>query len=101
MDEMQKKECLEYFRSHPVFRRLLEGFREKYASYGRFAGTVVLKNLTEEERDDLEGFLNRNYHGKKSASVSPGNPTMTSVVIATLGILSFIFLNNSIYSSLV
>ena len=69
-DEMLKKECLEYFRSHPVFRRLLEGFREKYASYGRFAGTVVLKNLTEEERDDLEGFLNRNYHGKKSASVS-------------------------------
>ncbi len=69
-DEMLKKECLEYFRAHPVFRRLLEGFREKYASYGRFAGTVVLKSLTEEERDDLEGFLNRNYHGKKSASVS-------------------------------
>ena len=69
-DERLKKECLQYFRQRPVFGRLLRGFREKYRSYGKFAGTVILKNLKETERDDLEGFLLRNYHGKKSASVS-------------------------------
>ena len=31
---------------------------------------MILKNLKETERDDLEGFLLRNYHGKNSASVS-------------------------------
>ena len=69
-DERLKKECLQYFRQRPVFGRLLRGFREKYLSYGKFAGTVILKNLKETERDDLEGFLLRNYHGKNSASVS-------------------------------
>ncbi len=70
IEERRKKECLDYVRERPVLRRLLRGFRAKYSSYGRFAGTVVLKNLTEEDRDDLEGFLRRNYHGKRSASVS-------------------------------
>lgn len=69
-DERLKKECLQYFRQRPVFGRLLRGFREKYHSYGKFAGTVILKNLKQTERDDLEGFLLRNYHGKNSASVS-------------------------------
>lgn len=70
MDEKLQAECLRYFRERPVFGKLLRGFREKYLSYGRFAGTVTLKNLKESEREDLEGFLLRNYHGKKSASVS-------------------------------
>ena len=47
-----------------------EGFWEKYLSYGKFAGTVTVRILTESERMDLEGFLQRNYHGKKTASVS-------------------------------
>lgn len=69
-DEKLQAECLRYFRERPVLGKLLRGFREKYLSYGRFAGTVTLKNLKESEREDLEGFLLRNYHGKKSASVS-------------------------------
>ena len=68
--ERLRAECLRYFRERPVFGKLLRGFREKYLSYGRFAGTVTVKNLKESEREDLEGFLLRNYHGKKSASVS-------------------------------
>ncbi|MCD8118863.1 MAG: TIGR02679 domain-containing protein [Lachnospiraceae bacterium] len=62
-------ECIGYFRERPVFARLLRGFREKYLSYGYFAGSVVVRNLTEEDRLDLEGFLLRNYHGKRSATV--------------------------------
>ena len=44
-DEKLRAECLRYFRERPVFGKLLRGFREKYLSYGRFAGTVTLKNL--------------------------------------------------------
>ena len=62
--------CLGYFRERPILGRLLEGFWEKYLSYGKFAGTVTVRILTESERMDLEGFLQRNYHGKKTASVS-------------------------------
>ena len=47
------KECLEYFREKPVFDRVLRGFREKYASYGSFSGTVTLRKLSEEELEDL------------------------------------------------
>ena len=53
-DEKLQAECLRYFRERPVFGKLLRGFREKYLSYGRFAGTVTLKNLKESEREDLE-----------------------------------------------
>ncbi|MGI6012510.1 MAG: TIGR02679 family protein [Ruminococcus sp.] len=70
MEKRLRDECLDYFRERPVFCRLLDGFREKYVSYGKFAGNVVIKNLSEEDREDLEGFLGRNYHGKKSASIS-------------------------------
>lgn len=70
MEQQKREEYLEYFREHPVLGKLLAGFRDKYESYGRFAGTVILKNLTEQEREDLEGFFRQNYHGKKSASIS-------------------------------
>lgn len=70
MDDRLRGECLEYFRNRPVFGKILRGFREKYLSYGNFVGTVTVKKLTESEREDLEGFLQRNYHGKKSAAVS-------------------------------
>lgn len=72
MDEKLRAECREYFQNRPVFDRLLRGFREKYLSYGKFSGTVTIKHLKENDRDDLEGFFLRNYHGKKSASVSAG-----------------------------
>lgn len=68
--QLLNEECMEYFRHKPVFDRLMKGFREKYESYGYFTGTVQLKLETEADRDDLEGFLQRNYHGRKSASVS-------------------------------
>jgi uncharacterized protein (TIGR02679 family) len=61
---------VEYFRAYPVFDRLLCGFREKYASYGSFSGTVMLRHLTAEDIEALEGFFLRSFHGQKSASIS-------------------------------
>ena len=43
--EKIKKECLTYFHQSPVWKKVLKGFRDKYSSYGRFGGKVVLKNL--------------------------------------------------------
>lgn len=68
--QLLNEECMEYFRQRPVFDRLMKGFRKKYESYGYFTGTVQLKLGSEADRDDLEGFFQRNYHGRKSASIS-------------------------------
>ena len=70
LPSLAERECVEYFREHPVFDRVLKGFRDKYASYGSFAGTVILTNLSEEEREDLEVFFQKNFHGQKSVSIS-------------------------------
>ena len=50
---LQDKECVEYFRQRPVFDRILNGFRDKYMSYGSFWGTVTVRNLSAKEREDL------------------------------------------------
>lgn len=53
-----------------MFGRIFAQFRKKYSSYGTFSGTVVLKNVTGEEIEVLEGFFRKNYHGQKSISIS-------------------------------
>ena len=65
-----RRECIDYFHQSPVWNRVLKGFREKYISYGRFGGKVVLRNLKGQDIDDLEGFFGQNFHGKKSVTVS-------------------------------
>ena len=52
-----EKDCLVYFRSNPVWKRLLRGFWEKYRSYGAFSGSVILRGLAEDEVGELEGFF--------------------------------------------
>lgn len=68
--EKIKKECLEYFRQSPVWKKVLEGFWEKYRSYGKFSGKVVLRNLKTQELEELEGFFGKNYHGQKNVTIS-------------------------------
>lgn len=64
------QECLEYFREAQIWEHLFKEFRKKYYSYGHFAGCVTLKNLSNSEIEVLEGFFGKNYHGKKSISIS-------------------------------
>ena len=73
MNENWNKElvlCKAYFESAPVLMKLLAGFKEKYASFGRFGGKVVLVGLKTDEAEVLEGFLQKNLHGQKSVTVS-------------------------------
>ncbi len=66
----EEAQALAYFRGSKVWTRLFRGFREKYQSYGRFAGTVRLSSLSAEEIETLEGFFGKNFHGQKSVSIS-------------------------------
>ena len=68
--KFQAEECIAYFRENPIFENIFRGFREKYASYGDFSGTVILKNISESDLEVLEGFFQKNFHGKKSISIS-------------------------------
>ena len=68
--EKIKKECLEYFHQSPVWKKVLKGFRDKYSSYGRFGGKIVLKNLKVQDIEELEGFFGKSFHGQKSVTVS-------------------------------
>ena len=68
--EKIKKECLTYFHQNPVWEKILKGFRDKYSSYGRFGGKVVLKNLKSRDIEELEGFFGKSFHGQKSVTVS-------------------------------
>lgn len=64
------KECVEYFRQNSVWEKVLKGFREKYFSYGKFAGSIILRNPSLEEIEELEGFFGKNFHRQKSVSIS-------------------------------
>ena len=57
----QDKECVEYFRRKSVFDRILQGFRDKYMSYGSFSGTVIVRNLSAEEREDRHKAVYHRY----------------------------------------
>lgn len=66
----RQQECLVYFHQSAVWEKVLKGFREKYSSYGRFSGKVVLKNLKSQDIEELEGFFGKSFHGQKSVTVS-------------------------------
>ena len=66
----QVEECVKYFRQNPVWNKVLKGFQKKYVSYGRFSGSVVVRNLTQEEIEELEGFFGKSFHCQKSVSIS-------------------------------
>ena len=57
----QLKKCVEYFRQNSVWEKVLN-FAEKYASYGRFSGSVRVQSLSPEE---LEQQLKLSCHTGK------------------------------------
>lgn len=70
MNKQEECNCIAYFQSNKVWKRLFHGFWEKYRSYGLFSGKVVLRGLSMEEIEALEGFFGKSFHGKKSVSIS-------------------------------
>lgn len=64
------EECLSYLRARPVLDRVLSQVRKKAESLGHVGGTVIVSIRSETERDHLEGFFQKNLHGKKQLTVS-------------------------------
>ncbi len=67
---MDEKDCIAYLKENAVWDRVLSEFRNKYRSYGSFAGTIVLDGLREDEISELEGFFAKNYHGRKAVRIT-------------------------------
>ena len=54
-------EAAEYFRNRGGFQRAFAIMKQKYQSYGRIGGEVLLKDPSAEERKDLGGYFGRDY----------------------------------------
>ena len=54
-------EAAEYFRNRGGFQRAFAIMKQKYQSYGRLGGEVLLKDPSAEERKDLGGYFGRDY----------------------------------------
>ena len=68
----QRNECIDYFKKCPVWKRVFTGFRDKYLSYGRFAGKIVIKKLSAEEIEEL-GIFRIKFHESRSVTISTEN----------------------------
>ena len=59
--ENDKKECRAYFLERSVYKKLFAKIQEKYAGIGHFGGTFLLDDLTKEEKEQLGGFLQKDF----------------------------------------
>lgn len=64
------EECTSYFLARPVYKKLFEKFRNKYAGLGHFGGSVTLTGLSAGDKRQLGGFMQRDYAENKSVTVS-------------------------------
>lgn len=62
-------ECAKYFKNRKGFKRTFESIKEKYRCLGTLGGTIIIHNLTVDEKDALSGLLKKDYYSKKSASI--------------------------------
>lgn len=70
MEDEKLKQIIEYFRKKGVYQKLFKKMQSKYESLGHIGGTVTLTGLTIEEKEQLGGFLQKNYRGNQSVTVS-------------------------------
>ena len=59
----REEECAAYLREKEAYRRCLTQLKNKWETYGRVAGKVVLPEATDEERRLLSGLVGRALSG--------------------------------------
>ena len=64
------KECLEYFRERPVYKKFFSKWREKYAGLGYLGGKITLTGLDQEEKAQLSGFFQKDYTESRTVTIS-------------------------------
>ena len=70
MIEPPIQEALAYFRDKQPWPALLSKLRDKYISLGHVGGSVTLTGLSLAEKELLGGFMQKNYRGSKSVTIS-------------------------------
>lgn len=74
MDKTEKQvkleECVCYFKERSVYKKVFQKMRWKYAGLGHFGGTVCLTGLSREEKNQLSGFLQKDYAENKTVTIS-------------------------------
>lgn len=55
--EKALKECVSYFKNNRGYKNIFQQMREKWRSYGKISGNIILNNPTSEEREAVKKFL--------------------------------------------
>lgn len=69
-DQKQLEECIQYFRQRKIYDKLFAKVADKYRSLGHFGGSVRLSGLSTEDCRQLGGFLQKDYEGQKTVTIS-------------------------------
>lgn len=69
MHESTIKEAVAYFKEHE-YKRVFKKMREKYESYGKCEGNIVLDKPSKNEKQDLSGFMKKDYEKNKTITIS-------------------------------
>lgn len=64
------EESVTYFKARPVYEKLFRKVQNKYKSLGHLGGKVTLTGLTQEEKEQLGGFFQKDYTDHKSVTIS-------------------------------
>lgn len=55
------RECANYLKKNAAYSRCMQDLRKKWESYGRVAGSIMLKKTSEEERRAIGGIVGRAF----------------------------------------
>lgn len=69
MHEDILKEAVNYFKEQD-YKRIFEKMRAKYESFGKCEGNIILENPTQKEKQDLSGFMKKDYQKNKTITIS-------------------------------
>ena len=63
-------EAVEYFKKKPVYEKLFKEFKKKYESLGKVGGIAVLSGLSKGDKEDISGFLMKDFTSEEEVRVS-------------------------------
>lgn len=59
----------QYF-SQTGFKRVFQGFAKQYISFEKIGGKITISNLSEDEKETLEGFFQKDFHHQKTLQIT-------------------------------
>ena len=63
-------EAVEYFKKKPVYEKLFNECKKKYESHGKIGGIAVLTGLSTGDKEDISGFLMKDFTSEEEVRVS-------------------------------